>query len=74
METPQHATTGKLLFRTHSSLLMDPIKQETLLTSVTKATKVLRERVNDYRKNIETENQPMEVCVQKNICLGGIQC
>lgn len=49
---------------------MEPAKQETLISSVHKAVRLLREKANDYRRVIEFET--MAVCSMRNICLDGI--
>eukprot|EP00026_Physarum_polycephalum_P000528 Phypoly_transcript_00529.p2 GENE.Phypoly_transcript_00529~~Phypoly_transcript_00529.p2 ORF type:complete len:692 (+),score=191.37 Phypoly_transcript_00529:2381-4456(+) len=73
LESPLHTTTGKLLYRTHSSLSIDPTKQETLISSVSKAVRLLRDKVNEYKKSIESENETMAVYMLKNICLCDIK-
>jgi len=73
LESPLHTTTGKLLYRTHSSLSIDPTKQETLISSVSKAVRLLREKVSEYKKTVETENETMAVCMLKNICLSDVK-
>jgi hypothetical protein len=51
---------------------MEPSKQEKLISSVSKAVRLLREKVKEYRRVIELETETITVCSLKNICLDGI--